>query len=85
MTKIPYLPIVQRADGSVFGCRSLRISRHEIDMAYDEIRAATPSETMLLKAMVLPILIKDNRTVMTNETMRLLRGIGFPEITVTYD
>jgi hypothetical protein len=54
-----------------------------MDMEYDEMSAATPRETMLLKAMVLPMLIRDRRTVMTNETMRLLRGIGLPEMVVT--
>lgn len=83
LTTTPYRPIDHRAGGSVSGCRSLRISKHDIDIAYDDMSAATPRDTMLLKAMVLPMLIRERSTVMTKETMRLLSGIGLPTTVVT--
>jgi hypothetical protein len=76
LTTTPYRPIDHRAGGSVSGCRSLRISKHDIDIAYDDMSVATLRGTMLLKTMVLPMLIRERSTVITNETIRLLSRIG---------
>ena len=54
-----------------------------MEIVYEEMSAATPSETILLNAIVLPMLIMDRRTVMTNDTIKLLRGIGLPTTMAT--
>jgi hypothetical protein len=50
----------------------------EMEMMYEENNAQVPSEAILLKATVLPILIKDKRIETTKDTRTELSGISQP-------
>ena len=50
-------------------------------MIYEERREATPNEAIALKAVVEPMLIRDSRIAMTNETMTELTGTFQPGFT----
>lgn len=68
-----YFPILQRVAGS--GCFFHRLSlTQEIDMMYEESRAAVPRDMMALKAMLDPMLIRARRDTITKLIQRALRG-----------
>lgn len=52
------------------------------EMMYEERREATPNEAIALKAAVEPMLIKERRIVMTNETMTAFTGTFQPGLTL---
>ena len=87
---MPCLPKFHRAAGKgSFRIRLIMMQTNE--MMYEERREATPNEAIALKAAVEPMLIKDRRTVMTNETITAFTGTFQPGFTcskqsaATYD
>jgi len=49
-----------------------------IEMIYEEMRPAIPTEAMMLKAKLEPMLIKDRKTVKQKETRTEFRGMPQP-------
>lgn len=77
---MPCLPKLHRAAGK--GSFRMRLMmRQTNEMMYEERREATPNEAMALKAAVEPMLIKDRRIVITNETMTAFTGTFQPGLT----
>lgn len=76
----PSLPNDHLALGIDAGSRILRITMHEMQMAYEAIREDSCKLNIALKAALEPRLIKDSRTVHTNVNSVALTGtctLGF--------
>lgn len=77
LTQMPNLPS-ENFEGRRTSFRHRLTNMHEMLIAYDDNMAQVPIEATVLKATVLPILIRDRPTVMPNETRTLFKGISQP-------
>lgn len=73
----PALPRLQRRGGSSMP-RARLMATHEIEIVYEVSSAPTLSETMALKATVLPRLMRESRQVMMKETAMAFNGMSQP-------
>ena len=76
----PHLPKFHRRFGRASPRQRLS-KMQEIDIMYDERRAATVSEIIALNATELPMLIRESRQFTMNETRIALRGTSQPGLT----
>jgi hypothetical protein len=71
----PYFPRLKRR--LISGSSFHRLTQtQEMDTMYEESRALTPSEVILLYAVRLPMLIKDNKVEMSSVTITDRMGIS---------
>lgn len=75
LTIMPDRPSDQRAGGRVSGQHMRRQRTQPIDKVYESMIATVLSETMALKAVELPILIRESRTEMKQDMAMALAGI----------
>ena len=77
LTGSPIEPIDHFA-ASICALDSLRQTKQLMQTIYEIIKVPEPSDTRLLNATVLPMLINDSRTEITTETMTALTGTFSP-------